>query len=108
MLPPRYIVNALSFSRIAFGMLFVIFFQKRADLLYVSIALCALASASDLLDGRVARRFGIASIHGRHWDSLGDKAFYVAVIVAFNAHGFLSPLVSWGLLFREVTLYITR
>lgn len=105
---PRYIVNALSFSRIAFGMLFVIFFQKRADLLYVSIALCLLASLSDLMDGRFARHYGIASIHGRHWDSLGDKAFYVAVIVAFNAHGFLNPLVTWGLLFREIALYITR
>ena len=108
MMSPRYIVNTLSFSRIVFGMLFVIFFQKRADLLYVSITFCVLASISDLLDGRVARRFGIASIHGRHWDSLGDKAFYVAVIVAFNAHGFLGPLASWGLLFREIALYITR
>jgi len=42
------------------------------------------------------------------WDSLGDKAFYVAIIVSFNAQGFLGTLVSWALLTREVALYITR
>ena len=89
-------------------MLFVICFQKRADLLYVSITLCLLALLSDVLDGYFARRLGVASIRGRLWDSLGDKAFYVAVIIAFNSQGFLGTLVSWALLVREITLYITR
>ena len=35
-------------------------------------------------------------------------SFYAAIIVAFNAHGFLEPLVIWGLIVREVALYITR
>jgi phosphatidylglycerophosphate synthase len=63
---------------------------------------------TDVLDGRLARRLGVASIDGRLWDSLGDKAFYTAIIISFNAHGFLDPLVSWGLLVREIALYITR
>jgi len=89
-------------------MLFVIFFQRRAELLYVSMALCVVALATDILDGYVARRLKVASIHGRLWDSLGDKSFYAAVIIAFNTQGFLGPLVSWGLIAREVALYITR
>lgn len=89
-------------------MLFVVFFQRSAELLYVSIALCVIALATDVLDGYVARRLKVASIHGRLWDSLGDKSFYAAVIIAFNAQGYLGELVSWALIVREVALYITR
>lgn len=89
-------------------MVFVLCFQRNATLLYVSIGACVAALITDVLDGYLARRLGVATIHGRLWDSLGDKAFYVAVIIAFNAHGFLGVLVSWALLVREITLYITR
>lgn len=105
---PRSVVNALSLSRIGLAMLFVVCFQRQAGLLYVSIALCVVALATDVLDGYLARRWRVASIRGRLWDSLGDKSFYAAIILAFNAHGFLGPLVSWALIVREVALYITR
>ena len=89
-------------------MLFVICFQRDPILLGAAIGACALALLTDVLDGFLARHLGVASIHGRMWDSLGDKAFYVAIIVSFNAQGFLGVLVSWALLVREVALYITR
>lgn len=108
MVAPRRLVNSLSLSRIAMAMLFVICFQRRAGLFYVSVAACVVALATDVLDGYLARRLKVASIHGRLWDSLGDKSFYAAIIIAFNAQGFLGPLVSWGLIAREVALYITR
>jgi phosphatidylglycerophosphate synthase len=104
----RSIVNLLSLSRILIGLGFVLAFQEKLLLVYVSVALYGLALTTDLLDGFAARRLRIASIHGRLWDSLGDKAFYIGIIVAFNSHGLLSPLLSWGLLVREVALYITR
>ena len=108
MLHPRRLVNSLSLSRIVLALLFVVCFQRRATLVYVSIAVCVVALATDVLDGYVARRMRVASIHGRLWDSLGDKSFYAAVIIAYNSQGFLGPLVSWGLIAREVALYITR
>jgi phosphatidylglycerophosphate synthase len=90
------------------ALLFVSCFQRKAGPFYVSVAACAVALATDVLDGYFARRLQVASIHGRLWDSLGDKAFYAGIIIAFNAHGFLGPLVSWALIVREVALYITR
>jgi phosphatidylglycerophosphate synthase len=90
------------------ALLFVFCFQTKAGLFYVSVAACGVAVATDVLDGYFARRLQVASIHGRLWDSLGDKAFYAGIIIAFNAHGFLGPLVSWALIVREVALYITR
>jgi phosphatidylglycerophosphate synthase len=108
MVGSRGVPNSLSISRIGMALLFVFCFQRKAGLLYVSVAACAVALATDVLDGYFARRLQVASIRGRLWDSLGDKAFYAAIIIAFNGHGFLGPLVSWALIVREVALYITR
>jgi CDP-diacylglycerol--glycerol-3-phosphate 3-phosphatidyltransferase len=108
MLHPRSVVNSFSLSRIGLAFLFVICFQRKAELLYTSVAICLFALVTDVLDGYFARRWKVASIHGRLWDSLGDKSFYAAIIIAFNAQGFLGVLVSWALIAREVALYITR
>ena len=108
MVTPRSVVNSLSLSRIGLALLFVVCFQRRAVLLYASTAFWVLALTTDLLDGYLARRWKVASADGRFWDSMGDKAFYAAVIIAFNAHGFLSPVISWALIAREVALYVTR
>lgn len=105
---PRALVNSISLARIPIALLFVASFKENDTLFYVSLALCVMAFATDVLDGFCARRFGVASIKGRHWDSLGDKTFYVAVIVAFLSNNLLGPLICWALLTREVALYITR
>jgi len=108
MLHPRSVVNALSLSRIGLALLFVVCFQRKAGLLYAAGAVWAVSLTTDLLDGYLARRWKVASPYGRYWDSMGDKSFYAAVIIAFNAHGFLGPLISWALIAREVALYVTR
>jgi phosphatidylglycerophosphate synthase len=108
MMSHRTLVNAISLSRIPIALLFVLFFAHDKTLFAISAAMCVLAFATDVLDGYLARRFGVATIAARHWDSLGDKAFYVSVIVAFLSNGLLGSLLSWALLFREVALYITR
>src|SRR6185437_15250969 len=108
MMSHRTLVNAISLSRIPIAALFVLFFAHDKTLFLVSVALCGFALTTDVLDGYLARRLRIASAASRHWDSLGDKAFYVSVIVAFLSNGLLGSLLSWALLFREVALYITR
>jgi CDP-diacylglycerol--glycerol-3-phosphate 3-phosphatidyltransferase len=104
----RSIVNSLSLSRIALALFFVLCFQRKAGLLYASGAVWVLALTTDLLDGYLARRWHVASPYGRFWDSMGDKSFYAAMVIAFNAQGFLSPVLSWALIAREVALYVTR
>jgi phosphatidylglycerophosphate synthase len=108
MLHHRSIVNALSLSRIGLALLFVVCYQRSVGLIYTSFALWMVALFTDLLDGYLARRWRVATSHGRYWDSMGDKSFYAAVVIAFNAQGFLSPVISWALIAREVALYVTR
>ncbi|HKP46778.1 MAG TPA: CDP-alcohol phosphatidyltransferase family protein [Pyrinomonadaceae bacterium] len=108
MIGARWVVNSLSLSRIGLGLLFVVCFQRKAGLYYFSAILWGISLTTDLLDGYLARRWRVASLYGRFWDSLGDKSFYAAVIIAFNAQGFLNPVISWALITREVGLYVTR
>jgi CDP-diacylglycerol--glycerol-3-phosphate 3-phosphatidyltransferase len=108
MVAPRSVVNSLSLSRIGLALLFVVCFQRKASFLYASGALWVIALTTDLLDGYLARRWKVATAYGRFWDSMGDKSFYAAVIIAFNAQGFLIPLISWALIAREIALYVTR
>jgi phosphatidylglycerophosphate synthase len=65
MLHPRSFVNAFSLSRIGLAMLFVVCFQRQLFFLYVSVAVCVIALITDVLDGYIARRLKVASIHGR-------------------------------------------
>ena len=104
----RSIVNSLSLSRIALALFFVLCFQRNAGLLYASGAVWVIALTTDLLDGYLARRWRVATPYGRFWDSMGDKSFYAAMVIAFNAQGFLIPVLSWALIAREVALYVTR
>ena len=104
----RTLVNTISLLRIPLSLLFIIFFQPEKGLFIISSSLVVVIFITDILDGFLARKYNINSVMGRHWDSLGDKSFYIAVIISFNAHGILTPIISWGLLVREVALYITR
>jgi len=108
MVTPRALVNLVSLSRLPLALVFVVAFKESRPLFFVAVGACLLALATDILDGYLARRLGVASTHGRHWDSLGDKAFYVGVIVSLNAAGLLLTVLAWALLVREVALYITR
>ena len=94
--------------RIPLAVAFVVFFKPAEYLFHLSIAITILAALTDMADGKLARALGVASVTGRQWDSLGDKAFYIAVIVAFLENGMLFSVLAWGLLVREVALYIMR
>ena len=104
----RRVVNALSLSRIPIALAFVLLFQQNELAFKISAMLIVAALATDVLDGFLARRLAVASTYGRHWDSLGDKSLYIGIIVAFNTQRLLGPVLAWGLLVREVALYITR
>lgn len=50
-------------------------------------ALFALAAASDVMDGRAARRWGSASIGGRAFDHLADIGFILTALSAYTCLG---------------------
>ena len=104
----RHLVNSISLSRIPLALIFVITFKPSETLIVISFGLVIIYFVTDIFDGFLARKLNVTSMSGRQWDSLGDKSFYIAVIISFLDNGILNPLISWGLIVREVALYILR
>ena len=82
----RRIVNALTFGRVPFVVLFMILAIIHAYAPVPSVWLpvlatvsLAVASLTDLFDGKMARKWNVASKFGAMADPLMDKVFYLIV-----------------------------
>ena len=81
----RRIVNALTFGRVPFVVLFMalaIVHAYRSDAWWLAVAATvslAVASLTDLFDGRLARKWNVVSKFGAMADPLMDKVFYLVV-----------------------------
>jgi phosphatidylglycerophosphate synthase len=110
MLPPRrWLPNILSVSRIPLGAAFLILYDTSDVRLFASaLGVACLALLTDIADGKLARRWEVASDAGALIDGIGDKAFYVAVYLVMAAEHAAQSLLIWGLIFREIALYALR
>ncbi|HEX5581369.1 MAG TPA: CDP-alcohol phosphatidyltransferase family protein [Gemmatimonadaceae bacterium] len=93
--------NAVSLSRLVLASLFLVVPNQPAR-----VAIVAVAGATDMLDGWLARRTRTASRFGAIVDPIADRLFVLAVILAFLLEGALT----WGqtllLLSRDVATTI--
>ena len=64
-------------------------------------AVFALASITDMLDGKIARRRGLITDFGKFMDPLADKCLTTAAFIYMVACGICSPVVLAVILFRE-------
>ena len=126
----RLIPNALTFARLilTLGFLVMVLYAphtgeaKPATLLMIAFTLFVIAGLTDIIDGPVARAFGVTSKFGRMIDPLADKilvggAFICFVIVQqptltniFNPH--TTKMIQWAMaiviIAREVFVTILR
>ena len=81
----RFIVNALTFCRMPFVVLFMVqaivhsYLPQAWWLAILATATLALASLTDLYDGKLARQWNVVSKFGAMADPLMDKVFYLVV-----------------------------
>jgi len=81
----RWIVNALTFGRVPFVVLFMVLaifhaYMPHAWWLAVTAAgSLVVASLTDLFDGKLARKWNVVSKFGAMADPLMDKVFYLVV-----------------------------
>jgi phosphatidylglycerophosphate synthase len=96
--------NALTALRLVFGPLLVLALIERA--VWPAFALFWLAVGSDLLDGRVARRYGEASALGGFLDHVTDAAFVSLGLAALALRGEAPALLpaAVALAFLQYTL----
>ena len=71
-------------------------------------AVFAVASITDLVDGDVARRWGMVTDFGKIADPIADKALTGAAFVTLSVLGELSWWVTAVILFREIGVTLLR
>lgn len=79
--------NKLTILRIAMIPLFVLFFEMTSLPLnyFWAFAMFGIASLTDLLDGKIARKYNLVSDFGKLMDPLADKVLVTAALVCFVA-----------------------
>ena len=101
----RHVPNALTCLRLVAIPPFVWLLARADDGESVAAAVIfGVAALTDLLDGRLARRFGVQSRFGRLLDPLADRVLIAAALLLLYAHDRV-PLVALLLVFgRDLVL----
>jgi len=101
--------NIASVVRVPLALLFVGLFRREPGaLLTASVVVAVIAQVTDHLDGYLARRTTGKTVTGWLFDSVADRAFYIAAVVAFDREYGLGSFLVWAFTFREVCLYAFR
>lgn len=73
-----------------------------------ALALFALASITDLFDGKIARKKGMVTDFGKFADPLADKILVISALLCFIQSGLCSCVAVIIVLFREFTVTSIR
>jgi cardiolipin synthase len=90
------IPNGLSFLRLAMVPFFLYFIVTGAD--FVALVILTVSSATDFLDGQIARRFNQISRLGQLLDPAADRLFIFATLIGLA----LRDILPWWLVFAIV------
>ncbi|MFB9926164.1 CDP-diacylglycerol--glycerol-3-phosphate 3-phosphatidyltransferase [Amycolatopsis halotolerans] len=110
--PTLNLANLLTISRLVLVPLFVValFTGHGEDTTWRAIAtgLFAVASATDQVDGWVARRYGLITDFGKIADPIADKALIGAALIGLSALGELGWWVTIVIAVREIGVTLLR
>ena len=99
----------VSLARLPLALLFVGLFRREPGAqLTASIIIAGVAQATDHLDGYLARRTTGGTVTGWLFDSVADRAFYIAAVIAFDREFGIGSFLVWSFTFREICLYAFR
>lgn len=79
------------------------------DLRYIiSGVIFVIASISDYIDGRIARKNNLITDTGKILDAIADKVLVNSVLVIFASNGFIHPIVAVIYIFRDEVVNALR
>ncbi len=95
--------NKLTVMRVILIPVFILFLLCSAIPLNVLWALVvfAVASITDMLDGKIARKHNLVTTFGKFLDPLADKLLVMAALICFTALGWIDPVAVAIILGRE-------
>lgn len=71
---------------------------------WLSLIVFAVASLTDLLDGKIARKYNLVTNFGKFMDPLADKLLVCSALILFSAEGSLPGWVTVIIIARELTI----
>ncbi len=103
------VANGLTVLRLAFVPVFVIFLLRGGTLdRIVAFVVFVVASFTDFLDGRLARKYSLITDFGKIADPIADKALTGSALIGLSYLGELPWWVTGVILFREVGVTVLR
>lgn len=93
--------NILTLSRMVMIPLFALFFYLEFTAHYfVALAVFALAALTDLLDGKIARKYNLVTNLGKFLDPIADKALVATafILILTRPGSFLFGLGDWAII----------
>lgn len=71
---------------------------------WLALALFALASFTDFVDGRIARKQGIVTNFGKLMDPLADKTMITSILIVLTAQNRVNPIAVIIIVMRELAV----
>ena len=103
------LANALTVLRLLLVPVFVLFLVAGGTgARIIALLVFLVASATDMLDGRIARRRGLVTDFGKIADPIADKALTGAALLTLSAQGALAWWVTAIILARELAVTLLR
>lgn len=105
----RQAANVLSLIRIPASLGVLAVYEPHSPIrLWTGVGLVIVIMGTDFFDGRIARKYDLASKFGYVLDGLGDRACHISAYLLLFMTGVLSILAVWILIFREISQYAVR
>jgi CDP-diacylglycerol--glycerol-3-phosphate 3-phosphatidyltransferase len=99
--------NALTVARLLCVPILV-WFLTQPGLRWWAVVVFVIASATDFVDGAVARRYGQVTTFGKVADPIADKALTGVALIGLSVLGDLWWWVTVVILFREIAITLLR
>ncbi len=96
--------NALTMLRAALIPVFLVLYYVSRR--YEALAVFLLASATDLLDGYIARKYNLVTNFGKLMDPLADKLMVISVLLVQTFGGILPPAAVIIVLLKEILMVV--
>jgi len=95
--------NKLTMLRIILVPFFVLFMSigTTATNLFIALVIFVVASLTDMLDGKIARKYGLVTNFGKLMDPLADKVLVMSAMLCFVSAGLAPAWIVIVILTRE-------